>query len=282
MSENGTPLQGRRAAVVDGLRTPFVKAGTDFRDLTAVELGALAVNELLAARSPVPPREVDSVVFGQVVPSATVTLIGREMVLRTQLSRSVEAHTVSRACATSIQAATDAADQIRLGHSDCVIAGGAEAMSDAPIFASRRLAQALIEVSRARPWESGSESSPASAAGLRTGSARAQGAHHRPHHGRAPKRWRSGTASRALPRTPSRCRAISSGAAWEEGRLDAEVIHVPAAAVRPRGGSRQPGAQGGHPRGAGEAERRSSTGGSGRSPPAIRRPSPMAQRCCCC
>src|SRR5512133_3518405 len=102
MATNGTPSPGRRAAVVAGLRTPFVKAGSDFRDLSAVDLGALVVNELVA-RSRISPKEVDSVVFGQVIPSSTVTLIGREMVLRTQLPRSVQAHTVARACARSIR-----------------------------------------------------------------------------------------------------------------------------------------------------------------------------------
>jgi acetyl-CoA acyltransferase len=149
MGMNGSLPAGRRAAVVAGLRTPFVKAGTDFKDISAVDLGALVVNELVA-RSGVAPREVDSVVFGQVIPSSTVTLIGREMVLRTQLPRSVQAHTVARACATSIQTTTDAADQINLGHSDCAISGGAESISDAPIFASRNLAQALVDFSRAR------------------------------------------------------------------------------------------------------------------------------------
>jgi acetyl-CoA acyltransferase len=147
---SSAPLRpGRRAAVIAGLRTPFVKAGTDFKDLSAVDLGALVVNELVA-RSGLPVSTFDSVIFGQVVPSKLVTLIGREMVLRSQLPRSVEAHTVARACATSIQAATSAADQIALGHSDCVIAGGAESISDAPIFASRRLAQKLVELSKAR------------------------------------------------------------------------------------------------------------------------------------
>ncbi len=149
MSTNGSIPAGRRAAVVAGLRTPFVKAGTEFRDLSAVDLGALVVNELVV-RSGIAPKEFDSVVFGQVIPSPTVTLIGREMVLRTQLPRSVQAHTVARACATSIQTTTDAADQILLGHSDCAISGGAESVSDAPIFASRPLAQALVEVSRAK------------------------------------------------------------------------------------------------------------------------------------
>src|SRR6266498_3614928 len=137
MGMNGSLPAGRRAAVVAGLRTPFVKAGTDFKDLSAVDLGALVVNELVA-RTGIAPKEFDSVVFGQVIPSATVTLVGREMVLRTQLPRNVQAHTVSRACATSIQTTTDAADQIQLGHSDCAISGGAESISDAQIFSRLR------------------------------------------------------------------------------------------------------------------------------------------------
>ena len=145
----GSSEGGRRAAIVAGLRTPFVKAGGDFNDLSAVELGALLVNELVA-RTGIAPAEYDAVVFGQVIPSPLMSLIGREVVLRTQLPKDVPAHTVARACATSIQAATDAADQIRLGHADVVLAGGAESLSDAPIFASRRLAQAIVNASRAR------------------------------------------------------------------------------------------------------------------------------------
>jgi acetyl-CoA acyltransferase len=148
MATNGTAKPGR-AAIVAGLRTPFLKAGGDFRDLSAVDLGALVVNELLA-RSGVDPKEVDALVFGQVIPSPLVSLVAREVGLRTQLPRSVQAHTVSRACATSVQATTDAADQITLGHSSCAIAGGAESLSDAPIFASRPLAQAIVDASRAK------------------------------------------------------------------------------------------------------------------------------------
>jgi acetyl-CoA acyltransferase len=149
MPKNGHTPPGRRAAIVAGLRTPFVKSGGDFRNLSAVELGALVVNELVA-RSGIDPKEIDALVFGQVIPSPLVSLIAREVVLRTQLPRTVQAHTVSRACATSIQAATTIADQIALGHSEAAIAGGAESLSDAPIFASRPLAQALVNASRAK------------------------------------------------------------------------------------------------------------------------------------
>ncbi|MEI7703966.1 MAG: acetyl-CoA C-acyltransferase FadI [Deltaproteobacteria bacterium] len=144
---DGSPLP--RVAVVAGLRTPFVRSGGDFKDLSAVDLGSILVNELVA-RSGLPASEFDALIFGQVIPSQLSSLIGREVVLRTGLPRTLPAHTTSRACATSLQAATEAADQILLGHADTVIAGGAESLSDAPIFASHKLAQALVNASRAR------------------------------------------------------------------------------------------------------------------------------------
>jgi len=149
MATNGSPRPGRRTAIIAGLRTPFLKAGGDFRDLSAVDLGAAVVNELVA-RTAIDPGEYDAVVFGQVIPSPLSSLVAREVALRSQLPKTVQAWTVARACATSIQAATDAADQIGLGHADTVIAGGAESLSDAPIFASRKLAQALVGASRGK------------------------------------------------------------------------------------------------------------------------------------
>jgi acetyl-CoA acyltransferase len=232
MATNGSTPRGRRAAVVAGLRTPFVKAGTDFRDLSAVDLGALVVNELVA-RSGVSPKEVDSVVFGQVIPSTTVTLIGREMVLRTQLPRSVQAHTVSRACATSIQTTTDAADQIQLGHSDVAVVGGAESTSDAPIFASKRLAHALVDLSRAKSLGERARI----VAGLRpkdfapvppalkeptTGLTMGESAEL--------MAQKNGISREAQDEFAARSHARAS-AAWTSGKFDAEVMHV---AVPPR------------------------------------------------
>src|SRR5512137_292066 len=81
----------RRVAVVAGLRTPFVKAGGDFKDLSAVDLGAIVVNELVA-RSGLHPEEFDALIFGQVVPSRLSPFIGREVVLRTALPRTLPAH----------------------------------------------------------------------------------------------------------------------------------------------------------------------------------------------
>jgi acetyl-CoA acyltransferase len=227
MGTNGMPPAGRRAAVIAGLRTPFVKSGGEFKSLSAVDLGAMVVNELVV-RSGLAPGEFDSVVFGQVVPSTTVTLIGREMVLRSQLPRSVQAHTVARACATSVQAATDAADQIRLGHSDCAIAGGAESISDAPIFASRPLAQALVDFSRARSL------------GERMGIlSRLRPRDFTP----TPPALKEPTTGLTMGESAEKMAQVNgiarpdqdafafqshrrAAAAWDEGKLDAEVMHV--------------------------------------------------------
>jgi acetyl-CoA acyltransferase len=139
----------RRVAIVRGLRTPFVKAGTDFAKLTALELGRMVVQELVQ-RADIDPREIEQLVFGQVIPTLTAPSIAREVVLAAGLPKKIEAFTVACACATSIQAMTTAANAIAMGEAEVAIAGGTECMSDAPIFTSRPLAQALVAASKAR------------------------------------------------------------------------------------------------------------------------------------
>src|SRR5688500_4429116 len=117
-----TPQSGRRVAIVAGLRTPFVKAGTHFAQLTALELGRAVVRELVE-RSELDPKEIDQLVFGQVVPGITAPSIAREVGLTSGLPRSIEAHTVARACATSIQALSAASNAIALGQANVIIAG---------------------------------------------------------------------------------------------------------------------------------------------------------------
>src|SRR3954452_8351594 len=140
---------GRRVAVVAGVRTPFAKAGTALKNLTAIELGKLAVAELIQ-RADLDGKNVDAVVYGTVVPSVIAPNIAREISLMPMLPRGCEAYTVSRACASANQAITDAADQIVLGHHDVIIAGGAESLSNVPILHSRTMSEKLVAFSRAR------------------------------------------------------------------------------------------------------------------------------------
>ena len=140
---------GRRVAIVAGLRTPFAKSGTVFRDVSATALARHAARELLV-RSELDGREIDEVVFGQVVPSVRVPNVAREVSLLPQLLPSVPAYSLNRACASAAQAITNAADQIALGHADIVLAGGVESLSDIPVLHSRRFSQILVEAGKAK------------------------------------------------------------------------------------------------------------------------------------
>src|SRR5216110_527376 len=141
-------LNGRRVAVIAGVRTPFAKAGTALKDARAVDLARYAARELLE-RTNLDGTEVDEVIFGQVVPSALVPNIGREVSLLPQFPREIPAYSLNRACASANQAVTAAHDQIVLGHADVVLAGGVESLSDVPILVSRGLADILVDASKA-------------------------------------------------------------------------------------------------------------------------------------
>lgn len=143
------PSNGRRVAIVAGVRTPFARSGTQLRNFTAIELGKLAVAELLQ-RTGLDGKDVEGVVYGTVVPDVVAPNIAREVSLLPMLPKGVQAFTVSRACASANQAITDAADQIALGHMDVAIAGGAESLSNVPILHSRAMSEKLVALSRAR------------------------------------------------------------------------------------------------------------------------------------
>ncbi len=140
---------GRHVAIVAGVRTPFAKAGTAFKSISAIDLGKLSVAELLQ-RTNLDGKEVQALVFGTVVPSVIAPNIAREVALMPLLPKGVQAYTVSRACASANQAITDAADQIALGHLDVVIAGGSESLSNIPVLHSQRFAETLVLASKAK------------------------------------------------------------------------------------------------------------------------------------
>lgn len=140
---------GRRVAIVAGVRTPFAKSGTTLRALTALELGKACVSELVQ-RTGLDTREVQALVFGTVIPTPITPNIAREISLMPMFPRGVQAVTVSRACTSANQAITDAADQIALGHVDVAIAGGAESLSNIPVLHSRELADKLLAAARAK------------------------------------------------------------------------------------------------------------------------------------
>jgi acetyl-CoA acyltransferase len=135
--------------IVAGLRTPFARSGTVLRDASAVQMARQVAGELLY-RANLDGREVDEVVFGQVVPSVLAPNVAREVSLLPQFPRTIPAYTLNRACASAGQAITNAHDQIYLGNADVVLAGGVESLSDIPILHSRGMSQTLVAASKAK------------------------------------------------------------------------------------------------------------------------------------
>lgn len=145
----GLNHNGHRIAVVDGLRTPFARQSTAYKRTTALQLGAMATAELIA-RNDLDPELIDQLVFGQVLPSIEAPNIAREIVLATGLSRRTEAYSVSRACATSFQAVVNVAEAMVTGTVRIGVAGGADSSSVVPITLTRKLAETLLDLSKAK------------------------------------------------------------------------------------------------------------------------------------
>ncbi len=137
-----------KTTIVAGCRTPFLRSGTDFADLPAIELGKVAVREALA-RSGLRGEDVDHLVYGTVVHDTQAPNIAREVGLAV-LPKTVPAVTVSRACASANQAITDGAQLIEVGQADVVMAGGSESLSRIPITVSDRLSKTLVTASKGK------------------------------------------------------------------------------------------------------------------------------------
>src|SRR5215469_11128385 len=119
-------------AIVSGVRTPFGRYCGKLKEFTAQELGAIAARGAMD-RAGVKAEEVDHVVFGNAQQTSGDALYGaRHVGLRAGLPKEVPALTVNRLCGSGMQAMINAAQMIQLGEAEMVLAGGMEAMSQAP------------------------------------------------------------------------------------------------------------------------------------------------------
>jgi acetyl-CoA acyltransferase 2 len=118
--------------LVAGKRTPFGAFGGSQRDLTATDLAVAAAQATLQSVGAA-PELVDAVVFGNVCQtSADAIYLSRHVGLRTGMRQEIPALTVNRLCGSGFEAVTQAANLIRLGEAEVVLAGGTESMSQAP------------------------------------------------------------------------------------------------------------------------------------------------------
>lgn len=135
--------------VVDGARTPFLKARNEPGPFTAADL-AVAAGRPLLARMPFAPGAIDEVILGCVIPAPDEANIARIVALRLGCGKHVPAETVQRNCASGLQAVASAYERIALGQSHLVLAGGTEAMSRAPIQWNMAMTAWLAGMLRAR------------------------------------------------------------------------------------------------------------------------------------
>lgn len=137
-----------RIAIVDGLRTPFARIATHYRDLSAIDLGAMAVRELMQ-RNALKPRDVDQLVYGMTVMIPEAPFIAREVALQLGLDN-LDAYSITRACATSFQTAASAAESILAGSAEVAIAGGTDSTSSVRLPMSAKFSSTLRDVSFAK------------------------------------------------------------------------------------------------------------------------------------
>ena len=138
-----------RLVIVDGVRTPFTKAGTDLADIGAAELGRIVVNALLA-RTGIDPAIVDEVIFGCVGQPVDAMNVARVLALRAGIPRNVPAVTVHRNCASSMEAVTQAYEKMQAGVGSVFVVGGTESMSELPFLFRRSAVQKFTRLSRSK------------------------------------------------------------------------------------------------------------------------------------
>jgi acetyl-CoA C-acetyltransferase len=143
----------RKVFVVDGARTPFLKARGKPGPYAAADLAVSAARPVLA-RMPFEPEAIDEVIVGCVIPAPDEANIARIIALRLGCGKAVPAYTVQRNCASGMQAVASGYERIALGYSNLVLVGGTEAMSRSPIQWNTAMVGWLAQVMRAKTFAS--------------------------------------------------------------------------------------------------------------------------------
>ncbi len=139
----------RDVVIVDGVRTPFAKAGTKLKDVHPAELGQVALRELIA-RTQLDTQIVDEVIIGNTGNPADSVNISRVIALRSGIPLKTSAYTVHRNCASALESISQGFDKIRSGMMDVVVAGGTESMSQLPILLPKPYQKLFAELFAAK------------------------------------------------------------------------------------------------------------------------------------
>src|SRR5260221_11268263 len=138
-----------RLAIIDGIRTPFSKAGTDLKSLPAQERGRIVTSELLE-RTGFDRRKISQVIFGCVAQPPEAANIARVIELNAGLPKEIPAYTVHRNCASGFESITSAYEKMVAGQGDAFVVGGTESMSNIPLLFSTAAADKFAALLRAK------------------------------------------------------------------------------------------------------------------------------------
>ncbi|WP_369433736.1 acetyl-CoA C-acyltransferase [Psychromonas sp. MME1] len=138
-----------RLAIIEGIRSPFCKAGTAFKGMQADQLGAIVVRELMA-RSVLNYNDIDEVIMGNVAQPGHAANIARVIALQGGFPSTTIAYTVNRNCASGMEAMTTAANKIFAGEIEIAVVGGAESMSNIPLLLSAQMSDFFTRLMMAK------------------------------------------------------------------------------------------------------------------------------------
>ncbi len=136
-------------AVVAGARTPFAKAFTDLQDVSAVELGRLALLDVFR-RCGLSGSDIDEVVMGNVAGPPDAANIARVIALKADVPIDRVAHTVNRNCASGMESILGGWQAINEGRAKIVVAGGTESMSNIPLMFNRQAAAIWFRLAKCK------------------------------------------------------------------------------------------------------------------------------------
>lgn len=125
----------REIVIVSAARTPFGKFGGSLKSYKAVELGGMAIHEALE-RAGIKGEQVDEVIMGMVVPAGQGQIPGRQAAIKGGIPHDVPCLTINKVCGSALKAVTLAAQIIKAGDAEIIVAGGMESMSNIPYVSS--------------------------------------------------------------------------------------------------------------------------------------------------
>ena len=123
----------REVVIVSAARTAVGTFGGALRDIPAVELGKIAVEEALK-RAKIKPEQVEEVILGNVLTAGQGQNPARQVLIRSGIPKEIPATTINKVCASGLKSVMMAAQAIKAGDADIIVAGGIESMSQAPFL----------------------------------------------------------------------------------------------------------------------------------------------------